>query len=321
MSTDNSLPSHKLFDVSVESIEDIARNTKLFILRSAGTLPPSEAGAHIGVHLPNDLVRQYSLLIPDATPNSYSIGVKLDANSTGGSKYMIEQMKLGDALQIEAPRNNFPLEEKASESLFFAGGIGITPIQCMVQRLEQLKQPWKLCYATQSRSDAAFLSELEKLDNVHLHFDDEQNGFLDIAQALQNMGASPTSHLYCCGPTPMLEAFEKASVGYPSSQVHIEYFTSKEESATEGGYVVELSRSKIEMFVPEGKTILDTLRDAGVDAPSSCEEGVCGCCEMKVLSGTPDHRDVILSESERAANDTMMICCSGSKSPRLVLDY
>lgn len=302
-------------------MSDVARDTKLFVLEnaSAQALPASEAGAHIGVHLPNNVVRQYSLVVPEVAPTSYTIAVKRDVSGSGGSQYMIDHMKIGDVLQIEIPRNNFPLEEGADSSVFFAGGIGITPIWSMIQRLQQLGRTWKLYYAAQKRADAAFVKELEQFPNAHLHFDDEQGGFLKIADLVRNCDAD--SHLYCCGPTPMLEAFKQACDGRPNDKVHIEYFTSNAASATDGGFVVELARSKVEVFVPKGKTILDALRDAGVDAPYSCEEGVCGSCEMRVLSGIPDHRDVILSDSERAANKTMMVCCSGSKSPRLVLDY
>jgi tetrachlorobenzoquinone reductase len=128
------------------------------------------------------------------------------------------------------------------------------------------------------------------------------------------------AHLYCCGPIPMLEAFEKACESLPHERMHVEYFSAKEAPATAGGFNVVLQRSGKTVFVPEGKTILDALLDAGIDVPFSCTEGVCGTCETRIVSGTPDHRDLILTESERAANKTMMICCSGSKSPELVLD-
>lgn len=322
MTTSNALPSHELIDVRVNAVHVLATDIKLFELQrpDGQPLPAVEAGAHIGVRLPNGIIRQYSLLSPDSNPLSYSIGVKKDPQSTGGSLYMHDQLREGDIIQIEMPRNNFPLVEAASSSVLFAGGIGITPIWCMVQRLDALQQPWHLYYACRTRGDAAFLSELEPRENVTLHFDDEHGGeVLDIA-AIVNSASSDT-HLYCCGPAPMLAAFENATSTWPSDHVHIEYFTAKEESATSGGFVVELARSKVEVFVPEGKSILYALREAGIDVPSSCEEGVCGSCEMRVLSGIPDHRDAILSEPERAANNTMMICCSGCKSDRLVLDY
>ena len=320
--TTNSLPSHELIDVRVTAVRVIAKDIKLFELQrlDGKALPAAEAGAHIGVHLPNNIVRQYSLLTPDSNPSVYSIGVKKDPQSTGGSVYMHDQLHEGDSVKIESPRNNFPLNESAASSLLIAGGIGITPIWCMVRRLETLRKPWQLYYASRGRDDAVFLAELENKPNVTLHFDDEHNGnVLDVATIVNNSPAD--AHLYCCGPAPMLAAFESATESRPRENIHIEYFTAKEASATEGGFIVELARSKVKVFVPEGKSILYALRDAGLDMPSSCEEGVCGACEMRVLSGIPDHRDAILSEPERAANNTMMICCSGCKSERLVLDY
>ncbi|HEY4123057.1 MAG TPA: iron-sulfur cluster-binding domain-containing protein, partial [Rhizomicrobium sp.] len=154
---------------------------------------------------------------------------------------------------------------------------------------------------------------------VHFHFDDEEEGrFLNVAGIVENLPKS--AHLYCCGPAPMLSAFEAASAHWPTDQIHVEYFTPKFAAAQEGGYVVELARSKREFIVPPGKSILQIVREAGIQVPHSCEEGVCGACETRVISGIPDHRDTILTESERKESATMMICCSGSKSPRLVLD-
>ena len=151
------------------------------------------------------------------------------------------------------------------------------------------------------------------------HFDQEAAGkLLDLAQVVAQAG--PEAHLYCCGPLPMLGAFEAATAGHPPRQVHVEYFAAREAPATQGGFTVVLARSGRELQVPEGRSILDVLLDADVDVLYSCTEGVCGACETRVLEGTPDHRDLVLSKDEQAAGRTMMICCSGSKSPRLVLD-
>ena len=219
------------------------------------------------------------------------------------------------------PRNNFALDEAAAHTILVAGGIGITPIMCMIERLEKLGRSWQLYYSCRARAETAFLSELQAKGaaKVTFNFDAENGGrFLDLAAIAA--GAPAQTHLYCCGPLPMLKAFEAATADLPRQNVHVEYFTAAEAAALEGGYIVELRRSKREFSVPPGKTILETLRDAGVEVTSSCEEGVCGACETAVISGAPDHRDMILTAAERAANKTMMICCSGSKSDRLVLD-
>jgi ferredoxin-NADP reductase len=223
-------------------------------------------------------------------------------------------------LAISAPRNNFPLAANSGPSVLFAGGIGITPIWCMVEHLAQQGRPWRLFYSCRSRQDAAFLEKLQALGSrVALHFDDESDGrFLDLAALVAAQPAD--AELYCCGPLPMLAAFEAASAGRPPQQVHVEYFTPKVAAALDGGFTVELARSHKEFWVPPGKSILGILIAAGIDVSYSCEEGVCGACETHVLAGTPNHCDNILTEAERAANRTMMICCSGSKSERLVLD-
>ena len=184
------------------------------------------------------------------------VGVKRDPQSRGGSSFMHEQLRVGTALKISAPRNNFPLKEDAPTTLLFAGGIGITPIYCMSQKLAALGRKWHMYYSSRSRTDAAFLDELSSFDCVTFNFDDENHGkFLDLKGIL---GSAPKdSHAYCCGPLPMLRAFEEAAgAALPADQVHVEYFTAAVEAATEGGYVLDLARSKREFVVPPGKTIL-----------------------------------------------------------------
>ena len=232
---------------------------------------------------------------------------------------MHDELRVGKTLKISAPRNNFPLVENANHVILFAGGIGITPIWCMVQRLEELGRSWKLYYACRSRADMAFLQSLEAMSPAQFHFDDESAGkFLDVTAIVAE--APKDAHLYCCGPTPMLNAFEAATASWPREQIHIEYFTPKQDAAKTGGFVVELARSGQEFVIPEGKTILQVLLDAGVDVDYSCELGICGACEQRVISGEPEHRDAILTEEEQASNTKVMICCAGCKSERLVLD-
>jgi ferredoxin-NADP reductase len=314
-----------LIEARVVAIETVARDTKIFTFRRAegGALPPYEPGAHIDLHLPNGLVRQFSLAVPASDPESYVVGVKRDENSRGGSRYLIDEMRVGQQIRISAPRNTFPLVEDAEHVTLFAGGIGITPIWCMVQELAARKRSWKLYYACRSRSDMAFLEALEQFgaQAVHLHFDDEAGGkVLDIAAAIA--AAPANAHLYCCGPNAMLKAFEAAICARPRHCVHVEYFAPKEEESSGklGGFWVELARSGEEYFIPEGKKILEVLYEAGADVDYSCELGICGACETRVISGIPEHHDSVLSEEEQAENTRVMICCAGCKTERLVLD-
>jgi ferredoxin-NADP reductase len=315
------LASDTAIDVRLTAIRYAAHDTNLYEFRrlDGGALPPTQAGAHIDVHLPNGIVRQYSLVEAEAEPYAYVVGVKRDPASRGGSSLIHERLRVGTTLAISAPRNNFPLVETAPHSILVAGGIGITPIHAMMRRLQAIGADWQLHFACRSRADAAFLDELARLPQVTFSFDDENGGrFLDFPGIVA--AAPPGAHFYCCGPTPMLRAFEAATAGLATERVHVEYFAASSASAVEGGYVVALARAGREFAVPPGQTILGVLRDNGIDVSYSCEEGVCGACETRVLSGEPDHRDTILSATERAAGKTMMICCSGCKSDRLVLD-
>jgi ferredoxin-NADP reductase len=310
-----------LIDVRLTAIRHAAHDTHLFELRrpDGRPLPAYTPGAHVDLHLPNGLIRNYSLIEAEPDPCTYTLGIKRDPASRGGSRYIHDQLHVGTTVRISAPRNTFPLREDAAHTILLAGGIGITPIWCMVQRLERLGKSWTLHYACRSRADMAFLEALEAMAPAHLHFDDESAGqFLDIASIV---AAAPSdAHLYCCGPAPMMQAFEAATAGRPSEQVHVEYFTPKPPPPRTGGFTVELARSGTEYFIPEGETILNVLLDAGVDLDYSCELGICGACEQRIISGEADHRDSILSEEEQAENKRVMICCAGSKTERLVLD-
>lgn len=313
--------SAPLIDVRLTAIRYAARDTHLFELArpDGAVLPAAEPGAHIDIHLPNGMMRQYSLTMPDPSPRKYVIGIKRDPQSRGGSQFIFDSLKVGQLLKISAPRNHFALVENVKHVVLVAGGIGITPIWAMAQRLTALGRPFDLHYSTRSRADMAFLERLQDVPTAHLHFDDESNGrFLDIGAIVSK--SSKDAHFYCCGPLPMLAAFEAATTGLPPEQVHVEYFSAKEEASLEGGFTVQLVRANKEFVIPPGKSILAVLRDEGFNVPYSCEEGICGACETRVISGTPDHRDSVLTDQERAGNKTMMICCSGSKSDKLVLD-
>ena len=287
-------------------------------------LPAFTAGAHVDVHLPNGLLRSYSLHNAQGDRHRYVIGVNKDAASRGGSRYLHESVRPGDTLTIGYPRNNFPLTEEAPLSVFIAGGIGITPIRSMIQRLHALGRPWRLHHAARTRQHAAFFDAMLALHDesgakVQHCFDREPGGqMLDIAGLVAALPAD--AHVYCCGPLAMLDSFEAATRGLPPGQVHVEYFAAREAAATAGGFSVELARSGRTVVVEPGQTILDCLEQIGIEPPYSCREGICGTCEVRVLEGIPDHRDLVLSTAEKAENQRMMICCSGARSSKLVLD-
>lgn len=288
---------------------------------SGATLPEFSPGAHIDLHLANGLVRSYSLCGAPEARDRYTVGVLQDRNSRGGSRFVHEQLRVGSTLTVAAPRNHFALNEDAAHTVLVAGGIGVTPIVCMARRLAELGRAFTLLYCARSREEAAFVDTLSAYgDAVRFHFDDEQGAPPDLQAMLAGQDAG--THFYCCGPGPMLNAFEAACAAHGYANVHIERFAADPatEAVQEGVYSVTLQRTGANVRVPSGKSLLDALLEAGVAMEYSCREGVCGSCETAVLDGCPDHRDSVLSNSERAANNTMMVCVSGCKGQRLVLD-
>ena len=296
---------------------------ELVPLQRDAVLPAVQAGAHIDVHLKGSLVRSYSLLDEPGECRRYCIAVNKDAKSRGGSRWLHESLRPGDVLEVSAPRNHFALDESAPASVLIAGGIGITPLLAMARRLTALGRPWVLHHAVRSRAHAAFAETLRALaesghGKVHWHFDDEAGGVLDVAAIVAVLPGG--AHVYCCGPQPMLAAFEVATAALPRERVHLEYFAAKDAPATQGGFTVKLHQSGRNVPVAPGQTILAALQAAGIEPLYSCGEGVCGTCQVAVLAGTPDHRDLVQSDAEKAANTHIMICCSGSKTPELELD-
>ncbi|MDR3453280.1 MAG: PDR/VanB family oxidoreductase [Rhodoferax sp.] len=286
--------------------------------------PAFTAGSHINLHLPNGMERSYSLCNSSTELNRYVVGVLRDRASRGGSRCVHEQLRVGMRLLISAPGNNFPLHEEAGHTVLIAGGIGVTPILCMARRLKAIERSFEVMYFARSRQSAAFVAELEALGvPLMLHFDEEKGGPPDLKALLSVRGPQAQTHYYACGPTIMLDAFEKICNELGHENAHIERFAAVEVAASPNAhatYSVELRRSGRIITVTPDKSLLDTLLAAGVEVDHSCCEGVCGTCETRVLEGEPDHRDSVLGAKERASNKVMMVCVSGCKSNSLTLD-
>ena len=250
------------------SYEAESINSYELVALAGGDLFAFTAGSHIDLHLSNGMIRSYSLVNDPSERHRYVIAVNNDAASRGGSVLVHETLRAGDVITISHPRNNFALCESAGHSVLIAGGIGITPLLSMIRRLKALGRSWELIYAARTRLAAAFLDELNALTRdapakLHLHFDQELSGrVLDLSAIIRNAPAD--AHLYCCGPVPMLEAFEAATAGRPADAVHVEYFKAKEKPAAEGGFDLRLAKSNRTIRVEAGKTILNALLDAGV---------------------------------------------------------
>jgi tetrachlorobenzoquinone reductase len=323
MSSDALADKNDRIDVRVTAIRYAGPAVNLYELRPLDgdpLLPPFEAGAHIDVHLSNGLVRQYSLAGDVCDRSRYVLGVKRDDQSRGGSSHIHDVLRVGQILPIGMPRNNFALVEEGRKAIFIAGGIGVTPFLSMARRAEAIGIDWILHAAVRTRESAEILIDLQAYrDRIRLHVDaDCGNKPLEIGPIVAS--AEPETHLYCCGPAMMLESFEKECALRPQRLTHVERFAGDVQPAIDGGFVVQLSRSKRTVYVRPGQSIADAIREVGVTVETSCGQGICGTCETRVLGGIPDHRDVILSEDEKVTNTTMMICCSGSKTDALVLD-
>ena len=287
-------------------------------------LPPFEAGAHIDLHLPNGLIRQYSLCNDPRERQRYRIAVLRDAASRGGSQAVHELLRIGQCLSISAPRNLFPLDEQAPRSLLLAGGIGITPLLSMAWRLHALGADFELHQCVRSGKLAAFAERLSSAPfaaHTHLHRDDG-----DAAQKLDLpalLAAEPAgSQLYVCGPNGFMEyVLETARAqGWAEERLHREYFAAPEAESGGGAFTLRIASSGLELQVPEDRTALEVLEDAGFDIPVSCGQGICGTCLTRVVDGQPEHRDLFLSDEEKARNDQFTPCCSRSRSACLVVD-
>ncbi len=288
----------------------------------SGELPSFQPGAHVDVHLPNDLVRQYSLTNGPQKTDVYRIGVKLEPNSRGGSQYMHTGLQEGDTLAISRPHNNFPLRRDAAKTLLIAGGIGLTPLLAMAQTLARQGLTWEFHYFAQSEAHIAFPEVLDPLGNGvsrHLGLSPAQTSD-ELTRLTEDY--APAHHLYVCGPGPMIEATRAiaAEAGWPESAVHFEYFKNESEQDDTSAFEVFLARRNRTLTVGPGTSILESLRGAGVDMPSSCEQGVCGTCMVTVLEGDLDHQDVYFSDGEREAGDRLLTCVSRAAGERLVLD-
>jgi vanillate O-demethylase ferredoxin subunit len=286
-------------------------------------LPRFEAGAHIDIHVRNGLVRQYSLCnSPDET-HRYRLGILRAPASRGGSTELHAYLVEGEKLEISRPRNAFRLQEQPGYAVLVAGGIGITPLLSMAWQLHALRMPFELHYCVRSRGGAAFLAELASApfaDRVTLHCNDEgaQQRF-DPA----TLAARGPADLYMCGPSGFMDwvTQEALAAGWAPDRIFSERFSPPlAQDVDAAPFTVKAARSGVSVLVDGRRTIIDALREHGVDVPVSCEQGICGTCLTRVIEGVPDHRDLYQTDEERAANTYMTPCCSWAKSAILVLD-
>lgn len=313
-------------ELRVDRVESPAERIRSVVLVpvNGAALPGYTAGAHMEIHLPDGATRPYSLIDFDgdcAAPAAYRFGVRLEEESRGGSRFM-HGLKEGDTVTADVPKNDFPLADGDAPAVLIAGGIGVTPIISMATALKDAGRNYALHYAMRDRSAAAFTDRLDEIhgERLSLHFDDEAGGPLDLKAIIG--AADPNAHLYVCGPKPMIEAARQVAeaAGFPNDRIHFELFDAPADQEGDTAFEVEVASTGKVYTIPPGKSIIDVLEEAGEDLIYDCQRGDCGICQTDVLEGEPDHRDVVLSDAERASGKVMQICVSRAKSARLKLD-
>lgn len=282
----------------------------------AEKLPGFTPGAHITVETPSGAMRRYSLLNDGTAPDEYVIAVKREPNSRGGSASMHDEATEGSVLAIEEPQNEFELVE-APKYLLIAGGIGITPILAMARHLSRLQKPFEIVYLTRTAAETAYKDEIQPLANAVLHHDEGNlDNFYDFWDHFEKPGKE---HVYCCGPGGLMEEIKALTGHWPDGSVHFEDFNPVSVVRDDDmPFQVTLAKSGRTIDVPADRSILEALRDAGIQTVSSCESGTCGTCKCGLIDGAVDHRDHVLMDEERS--DYIMICVSRAKNGSVTID-
>lgn len=309
-------------DLQVASKTQVATDIWCFELRhpQGQALPPFTAGSHLTVQTPAGRRRNYSLCSDPADTACYQIAVKRDAQGRGGSISIVDDVHTGDTLAVSVPRNNFALHPRANEFLFIAGGIGITPILSMMRELRRSgRATFRLIYCTRDETATAFreLLQSEFSNQLQLHHD---HGDLDQAIDLWPEFESPgRAQVYCCGPRGLMDAVADMSGHWPTEAIHFESFgVDASQYAANVPFTIRLHRSGATVAVSAEQSILEALRAAGHQVPSSCESGTCGSCRTTLISGEVEHRDMVLQDDEKSHQ--IMVCVSRSCGGELVLD-
>ncbi|HEY0178658.1 MAG TPA: PDR/VanB family oxidoreductase [Dokdonella sp.] len=307
--------------------ESAGVNSYELVAADGGELPAFTAGAHVDVHLPGGLVRQYSLCNDPAERHRYVIAVLREASGRGGSRTLHEHVRVRDTLAVGPPRNHFALAEDAARVILLAGGIGVTPLKAMAHRLDMLAVDYELHYCARDAGAAAFvdaLAPLRERGRVRFHFDGgrPEHG-LDIAALLRE--PAPGAHVYYCGPAGFMAACAAASAHWPDGSVHCEHFAAPEPAPADlaaarapGAFAVTIASTGATIEVGAEQSLVDALQRAGVAIETSCESGLCGTCRVRYLAGEVDHRDCVLGADEQA--EYLTACVSRARTPTLVLD-
>lgn len=308
--------------VKIAEIRHEATDIRSYRLEPVGgTLPAFTAGSHVDVTIADGLVRQYSLCSDPAERGYYRLGVQKDPASTGGSDAVFARFDVGQEIEISEPRNHFELNETGTDFTLIGGGIGVTPILAMAQRLVSVGKPFRLFYLVRSADRFGFgdLLGLPKIGACLARHDDSTDGLADLPRMIGPHAAG--RHVYCCGPAPLMDAVREAARAWPPMTVHFEHFTRDEvDQSRNSAFEIQFGEDGEVVTVAPDQTVLEVMRAHGHVVETQCTQGLCGTCETGVLDGEVDHRDLVLEEDEKAENSCMMVCVSRARSGRLVLD-
>ena len=313
-------------ELNVSHVDEYSYDISRYELMSEDgkDLPPFEPGAHIDLFTGDGLRRSYSLAGDPAVRDRYVLGIRREQPSRGGSDWLLDHLSVGDQVKVSLPSNNFPLDQVAARHTLIAGGIGVTPMMAMGHQLRLQGADFHLHFCAPDESHAPLLDEVRLIfgDSLSLHLDngDPAKG-IDLDHLLKT--PKPGEHVYVCGPLGLVASVREKASHWPDGSVHWEPFTPElaENTQENEAFEVVLSRRDIHLPVTPEKTILETVREAGVEIESSCEDGLCGCCRIRLLGGVPEHRDLVLTDAERKSSKEIMICVSRAKAGEvLVLD-
>jgi ferredoxin-NADP reductase len=286
---------------------------------SGGRLPEWTPGSHVDIVLADGEARQYSLSgSPDAA-DRWTLGILVEREGRGGSLWISENATPGSSLTVSVPRNHFEFRPQRDRVVFIAGGIGITALLPMIERAQADGRDWELHYVGRSLAHMAFLDRLSVYGSLVTLYPRDSSDRPDVERIV--LGRGPVD-VYCCGPEALMEAVEEVARANSEVEAHVERFEPRpiEADSAFDEFDVVFEYSGLEAHVGPGQTILEAAETVGIEVPTSCREGTCGTCETPVIAGTIAHRDSILSDAEREASATMMICISRASCPRLVLD-
>lgn len=312
--------------VQIKSIQDLTPNIRSFelITEDGNDLPSFTPGSHIDVILENGLIRQYSIANCSSEKNRYIIGVLKDENSRGGSSHIHQYLKVGDRIEISEPRNLFPVHQNTNKAILLAGGIGITPILSMAHSLKRENIPFEFYYFVRNSNAIAFKDILESKfsEEIHFHIEDDYENQQDINKILSE--PRENKHLYVCGPNGFMDFIFISAENHhwQKDHLHKEHFVANPVVTSEENIEFSIRIASTGELIPVAaeETITDVLEKNGIEIAISCEQGICGTCLTNVLEGEPDHRDMFLTDEERASNKIFTPCCSRSKTRILVLD-